>query len=222
MMTETKNEIENAGTKPKASVKETAGKVENSDEEYVKDSSTAKISRLNPSSVPKYKRILVPDDNSELSDKALSHAIYLSNATGAEIVILNIVEDIGKIQQTTISGTPAQEETEETRGQVVAESTIADQKNDIQITIEGPAKQMMEERIRLCKEAGAMNQISYKMLTGKKPVQEILDLSYKMSIDLIIMAGSKVTSLIPGPTSTIRKVIEGAKSPVMVIQFSHF
>jgi nucleotide-binding universal stress UspA family protein len=160
---------------------------------------------------------LVPDDNSELSDKALSHAIYLSNATGAEVVILNMVEDIGKIQQTTISGTPAQEETE-TRGQVVA----ADQKNDIQITIEGPAKQMMEERIRLCKEAGAMNQISYKMVTGKKPVEEILDLSYKMSIDLIIMASSKVTSLIPGPTSTIRKVIEAAKSPVMVIQFSHF
>jgi nucleotide-binding universal stress UspA family protein len=149
-----------------------------------------------------------------LSDKALSHAIYLSNATGAEIVILNIVEDIGKIQQTTISGTPA----EEKRGDLAA----ADQKNDIQITIEGPAKQMMEERLRLCKEAGAMNQISYKMLTGKKPVEEILDLSYEMRVDLIIMASSKVTSLIPGPTSIIRKVIEGAKSPVMVIQFSHF
>jgi nucleotide-binding universal stress UspA family protein len=222
MMTETKNEIENAGTKLKASVKATAGKVKNSDEdleiENVKVSSSPKIPRLDPSSVPRYIRILVPDDNSELSDKALSHAIYLSNATGAEIVILNMVEDIGKIQQTTISGTPAQKETEETRGQVVA----ADQKDDIQITIEGPAKQMMEERLRLCKEAGAMNQISYKMLTGKKPVEEILDLSYEMRVDLIIMASSKVTSLIPGPTSITRKVIEGAKSPVMVIQFSHF
>jgi nucleotide-binding universal stress UspA family protein len=209
---------EKAGRKLKASVKETAGKVKNLDEdleiEHVKDSSTAKIPRLDPASVPQYKRILVPDDNSELSDKALSHAIYLSNATGAEIVILNIVEDIGKIQQTTISGTPA----EENRGDLAA----ANQKDDIQFTIEGPAKQMMEERLRLCKEAGAMNQISYKMLTGKKPVEEILDLSYEMRVDLIIMASSKVTSLIPGPTSIIRKVIEGAKSPVMVIQFSHF
>jgi nucleotide-binding universal stress UspA family protein len=221
MMTETKSEIENAGRKLKDSVKSTTGKVKNSDEEYVKDSPTAKIPRHNLSPVPHYKRILVPDDNSELFDKALSHAIYLSNVTGAEIVILNMVEDIGKIQQTTISGTPAQEETE-SRREVLTESTIADQKNDIQLTIEGPAKQMMEERIRHCKEAGATNQISYKMLTGKKPVEEILDLSYKMSIDLIIMASSKVTSLIPGPTSTIRKVIEGAKCPVMVIQFSHF
>lgn len=221
MMTQTKNEIENAGRKLKASVKSAASKVKNPDEEYVKDSSTTKIPRHNPSPIPQYKRILVPDDNSELFDKALSHAIYLSHVTGAEIVILNMVKDIGKIQQTTISGTPTQEETE-SRGEVLAESTIPDQKNDIQFTIEGPAKQMMEERIRHCKEAGAMNEISYRMLTGKKPVEEILDLSDKMSIDLIIMASSKVTSLIPGPTSTIRKVIEGAKCPVMVIQFSHF
>jgi nucleotide-binding universal stress UspA family protein len=203
---------------PTTSLKTEASEIKNPDKnpetEYTQDGFTAKIPRLDPSSVPQYKRILIPDDNSELSDKALSHAIYLSNITGAEIVILNIVEDIGKIQQTTISGTPA----EEKRGDLVA----ADQKNDIQITIEGPAKQMMEERLKLCKEAGAMNQISYKMLTGKKPVEEILDLSYEMRVDLIIMASSKVTSLIPGPTSTIRKVIEGAKSPVMVIQFSHF
>jgi nucleotide-binding universal stress UspA family protein len=207
---------------PTTSLKTEASEIKNPDKnpetEYTQDGFTAKIPRLDPSSVPQYKRILIPDDNSELSDKALSHAIYLSNITGAEIVILNIVEDIGKIQQTTISGTPAQEETEEKRGDLAA----ADQKDDIQITIEGPAKQMMEERLRLCKEAGAMNQISYKMLTGKKPVEEILDLSYEMRVDLIIMASSKVTSLIPGPTSIIRKVIEGAKSPVMVIQFSHF
>lgn len=55
-MTETKSEVENAGRK--ASVKSTAGKIENSDEEYVKDSSTAKIPRHNPPSVPQYKRIL--------------------------------------------------------------------------------------------------------------------------------------------------------------------
>jgi nucleotide-binding universal stress UspA family protein len=199
---------------PTTSLKAEASEIKNPETEYTQDGFTAKVPRPHPFSVPQYKKLLVPDDNSELSDKAIGHAIYLSNITGAEIVILNIVEDIGKIQQTTISGTPA----EEKRGDLVA----ADQKDDIQITIEGPAKQMMEERLRLCKEAGAMNQISYKMLTGKKPVEEILDLSYNMNIDLIIMASSKVTSLIPGPTSITRKVIEGAKSPVMVIQFSHF
>lgn len=226
-MAEIKDDIGDAGKKLKASVKAAASKVKDPDKdmkaEFVKeeskekslgesqsaDRSTAKLSRLSPSSIPQYKKILVPDDSSELSDKALSHAIYLSNVTGAEIVMLNIVKDIGKIQPTTISATTTKE--------VVAENTAADQKKDIQITIEGHAEQMMEERIRLCKESGAKNQVSYKMLTGKKPVDEILDLSENMNIDLIIMASSKVTSPVMGLTSITRKVIDGAKSPVLVI-----
>ena len=228
-MAEIKDDIGDAGKKLKASVKAAASKVKDPDKdmkaEFVKeeskekslgesqsaDRSTAKLSRLSPSSIPQYKKILVPDDSSELSDKALSHAIYLSNVTGAEIVMLNIVKDIGKIQPTTISATTTKE------GEVAAENTAADQKKDIQITIEGHAEQMMEERIRLCKESGAKNQVSYKMLTGKKPVDEILDLSENMNIDLIIMASSKVTSPVMGLTSITRKVIDGAKSPVLVI-----
>lgn len=244
-MAEIKDGIEDAGKKLKASVKATASKVKDPDKdlkaEYAKeeskekslgelqssaDSSTAKLSRLTPSSIPQYKRILVPDDSSELSDKALSHAIYLSNVTGAEIVILNIVKDIGKIQPTTISATTTittKEERETGEGEeveVAAKRTTAgaiDDKKDIQITIEGHAEQIMENRIRLCKEAGAKNQISYKMQTGKIPVEEILDLSENMNIDLIVMASSKVTSPILGLTSITTEVIDGSKSPVLVI-----
>jgi nucleotide-binding universal stress UspA family protein len=241
-MAEIKDGIEDAGKKLKASVKATASKVKDPDKdleaEYVKeeskeksleesqssaDSSTAKLSRLTPSSIPQYKRILVPDDSSELSDRALSHAIYLSNVTGAEIVILNIVKDIGKIQPTTISATTTtrtKEERETGEGEeakVAAKRTAADDKKDIQITIEGYAEQIMEKRIRLCKEAGAKNQISYKMQTGKNLVEEILNLSENMNIDLIVMASSKVTSPIMGLTSITRKVIDGSKNPVLVI-----
>lgn len=233
-MADIKDHIEDAGKKLKASVKATASKVKDPDKdlevEYVKeeskeksleesqlaDSSTVKLSKLSPSSIPQYKKILVPDDSSELSDKALSHAIYLSNVTGAEIVILNIVKDIGKIQPTTISATTTKEE-RELGGEVAEKRTTADDKKDIQITIEGHAGQMMEKRIRLCKEVGAKNQISYKMLTGKNLVEEILDLSENMNIDLTIMASSKVTSPILGLTSITRKVIDGSKNPVLVI-----
>jgi nucleotide-binding universal stress UspA family protein len=240
-MSEIKDGIEDAGKKLKASVKATASKVKDPDKdleaEYVKeeskeksleesqsaDSSTAKLSKLTPYSIPQYKRILVPDDGSELSDKAIGHAIYLSNVTGAEIVILNIVKDIGKIQPTTISATTTTitKEKRETGGgeaEVAAKRTTADDdKKDIQITIEGHAEQIMEKRIRLCKEAGAKNQISYKMQTGKNLVEEILNLSENMNIDLIVMASSKVTSPIMGLTSITRKVIDGSRSPVLVI-----
>jgi nucleotide-binding universal stress UspA family protein len=123
------------------------------------------LSRLTASPIPQYKKILVPDDSSELSDKALSHAVYLSNVTGAEIVILNIVKDIEKIQPTTISATATtttKEERETGEGgeeaEVAAKRTTTaaiDDKKDIQITIEGHGEQIMEKRIRLYKEAGA-------------------------------------------------------------------
>ena len=39
-----------------------------------------------------YKRILVPHDGSEMSDKALVHALYISKLSGAEINIMNVIE----------------------------------------------------------------------------------------------------------------------------------
>jgi hypothetical protein len=41
-----------------------------------------------------YQKILVPHDGSMMSDKALSHAAYLSKISGAEIIVLNIIEDV--------------------------------------------------------------------------------------------------------------------------------
>ena len=76
---------------------------------------------------------------------------------------------------------------------------------------------MVKERVKLCKETGAKNQISYKMQTGKNVVDEILGLSEEMDIDLIVMSSSKVTATIRGLTSTTRKVIDSVKRPVLVI-----
>ncbi len=39
-----------------------------------------------------YKKILVPHDGSEMSDRALKHAAYLSKSSGAELVIMHVLE----------------------------------------------------------------------------------------------------------------------------------
>ncbi len=39
-----------------------------------------------------YKKILVPHDGSEFSDRALMHASYLSKLSGAELVFVHILE----------------------------------------------------------------------------------------------------------------------------------
>lgn len=179
---------------------------------------TKEAGRLAPSFIPRYKKILVPDDFSELSDTALSHAIYISNSTGADLIILNIITDT-EIKPTTISATTKEGVGEGKEGIIevgIVENKV-DKHDDIHVSLEGQAEQMVKERVRLCKEAGAKNQISYKMQTGKNVVDEILGLSEEMDIDLIVMSSSKVTATIRGFTSTTRKVIDSAKRPVLVI-----
>jgi nucleotide-binding universal stress UspA family protein len=189
-----------------------------SEETTMARTTTKEVSRLAPSFIPHYKKILVPDDFSELSDRALSHAIYISNSTGADLVILNIITDT-EIKPTTISATTKDGVGEGKEGIIevgIVENKV-DKHDDIHVSLEGQAEQMVKERVRFCKEAGAKNQISYKMQTGKNVVDEILGLSEEMDIDLIVMSSSKVTATIRGFTSTTRKVIDSAKRPVLVI-----
>lgn len=188
-----------------------------SEETTMVRTTTKEVGRL-ASFIPHYKKILVPDDFSELSDRALSHAIYISNSTGADLVILNIITDT-EIKPTTISATTKEGVGEGKEGTIevgIVENKM-DKHDDIHVSLEGQAEQMVKERVRFCKEAGAKNQISYKMQTGKNVVGEILGLSEEMDIDLIVMSSSKVTATIRGFTSTARKVIDSAKRPVLVI-----
>lgn len=188
-----------------------------SEETTMVRTTTKEVGRL-ASFIPHYKKILVPDDFSELSDRALSHAIYISNSTGADLVILNIITDT-EIKPTTISATTKEGVGEGKEGIIevgIVENKM-DKHDDIHVSLEGQAEQMVKERVRFCKEAGAKNQISYKMQTGKNVVDEILGLSEEMDIDLIVMSSSKVTATIRGFTSTTRKVIDSAKRPVLVI-----
>jgi nucleotide-binding universal stress UspA family protein len=162
---------------------------------------------LSPEAIPKYSKILVPHDGSEISDKALAHAIYQSKISGAEIVILNVVEYIESKESSTMTATMKGE------GGKKFDKT---RRADLDITVEGEVKQMTEEKIRLCKEAGVTTQISYKIQTGK-PVEEIVKLAEEMNIDLIVMASSRIISPVMVHVSVTRKVMDGTKKPVLVI-----
>jgi nucleotide-binding universal stress UspA family protein len=50
------------------------------------------VKQVTISPVQQYQKILIAHDGSEMSDKALRHALYLSKASGAELVIMNIIE----------------------------------------------------------------------------------------------------------------------------------
>lgn len=187
--------------------------------------------------IPQYKKILVPHDGSELSDKALAHAIYLSKTSKAEIFILNAVEDLHEIAPTTISASAkptenetasyeyeasdneanfvsADEATSIVSGTTKTQSVVNGKELDV--TVKGRLIDMIQERITLCKDSGVESHVSYKIQTGKT-VDTIVNLTKETKADLIIMVSEKLGSPIKGIMSNTRKVIDAVEVPVLVL-----
>jgi nucleotide-binding universal stress UspA family protein len=150
----------------------------------------------------RYQKILVPHDGSMMSDKALSHAAYLSKISGAEIVVLNVIEREVIPPSTLLTF-------------IKSDTPIEKAKEDLRNALEGGVKKMLDERMRQCKDAG-VNKISYKIRTGKI-VDEIVHQSEEIDFDLIIMASSRITSYVRVLGSTVRKVVDSIRKPVLLI-----
>jgi nucleotide-binding universal stress UspA family protein len=174
-------------------------------------SSVASQPQVSDANSIEYNRILVPHDGSQMSDKALSHAIYLSKISGAEIVIIYVVEHIHNVDSSAVLATSKEE------GEREDEQLEKSKKENFEITVEGEVKEMIEARMRLCKQAGVKSQVSYKIQTGK-PVDEIVKLSEDMNVDLIVMASGKIPSLARRLLgSTTKKVIDSVEKPVLIV-----
>jgi nucleotide-binding universal stress UspA family protein len=158
---------------------------------------TTKSQRSTFDSIPEYKRILVPYDGSQMSDKALSHAIYLSTLSDAEIIILNVLE--GNVK------------TESSVSATLGEGQEGKSSSDLEITMAGDVKKLIEEKMRLCREAGVKSQVSYQIQAGN-PFEKIVRITEEKNVDLIIMASNKIGSSLRAVGSTARKIIDSVKN----------
>jgi CBS domain-containing protein/nucleotide-binding universal stress UspA family protein len=161
--------------------------------------------------VPKFKRILVPYDASQMSDKALRYAIYLSKISNSDIFILNVIEnyeDLKDVLPTTIKA--------EQEGKLERSNKNDLQGVDLKVSVEGALRKVIEEKIHLCQEAGLDNQITYEIHTGKAS-DEIIQLAELKGFDLIVMASHRITSTLKSIGSTARKVMDNVKKPVLLI-----
>ena len=139
----------------------------------------------------RYERILVPHDGSEMSDRSLKHALYLSKISGAEIVILHVLEHV--------------------------ENILRETKEEVSLTTEGHMRQLLEERIKLCKKAG-VKEVLYIIRAGS-PANQIVSLVRERYYDLIVMASSRISStirIILG--SNAKKVLDSVAKPILVIR----
>jgi len=163
-----------------------------------KSNSSSTISKFN---IPSYTRILVPHDGKETSDKALNHAIYLSNLSGAEIVILCIIQDVAKFEGTSVD---------------ISRNKVTDDQDDFRHDIQGELVNAMEAKIKQCTDAGSKSKISYRLRTGHV-VHEIVNACQETDYDLIIMTSTHLDSWLHSIFSETRKIISNIRIPVLII-----
>jgi nucleotide-binding universal stress UspA family protein len=156
---------------------------------------------ISKSNIPKYSKILVPDDGKEISDKAINHAISISNFSGAEIVILRIIENIENLEDTSVSVSKNKPATE----------------SGFKHNIEGELANAMEEKIKRCVEAGAKNKISYEIKTGNA-ADQVVKVCEDTPYDLVVMTTSHLDSWLSSLFSDARKIISKINTPVLLVQ----
>ena len=158
---------------------------------------------ISKSNIPSYTKILVPDDGKEISNKALNQAIYVSNLSGAEIVILRIIEKVDKLGDTSVNVSQD-------------DNTLKNDEKDLKRNVEGELVNTMEEKIRKSVQAGSKNKISYQIKAGHT-VEEIVKECEQTNYDLIVMATSHLDSWMRSLFSDARKIISNINTPVLIV-----
>jgi nucleotide-binding universal stress UspA family protein len=166
------------------------------------DSKVLQDYSISKNNIPSFKKILVTDDGKDISNKAFNYAISLSNSTGAELLILRILEDVQKFDDVSVEG--------------YKEDSQMDNQN-FHRNIKGDVIDAMEAKIKKCKEAGCKNKISYKFRAGKTD-DEIVNEINENNFDLLILTTSHIDSWIRSLFSDARKIISNISIPVLIIQ----
>jgi nucleotide-binding universal stress UspA family protein len=149
-----------------------------------------------------YRRILIPHDGSEMSDRALNHALYISRMANAEMVIFHVMESDSIPPSTLLAF-------------IKPGSGLAEAREEVRNTFEGAVGRMLEERVKGAKASG-INSVSYKISSGK-PADAIVIESEASEYELIVMASSRITSSIRALGSTARRVLDNTKKPVLLV-----
>jgi nucleotide-binding universal stress UspA family protein len=141
-----------------------------------------------------YKKILLPTDGSEFAEKAEKHALFLAEASGAEIIALSVVETSFSI------GLPS-------------DDTIF----HINQLLKKETEKNLEKVEKLKEDAHSDVKITLEVAEGS-PAEVILETIEKENIDLVVMGSSGKSGFdrfIMG--SVAEKVVKAAECSVLVV-----
>jgi nucleotide-binding universal stress UspA family protein len=139
-----------------------------------------------------------------MSDKALAHAAYTSKISGGQIDLVHILEHAKDIPPSTILAL------------IGPDRPLDKAKEDLKINAEAGARKMLEEKVKICKEEGKIDRVSYRIEAGK-PVDEIVRIAEENDYDIVVMGSSRISSSIRLLGSTAKGVIDSIQKPVLII-----
>jgi nucleotide-binding universal stress UspA family protein len=151
--------------------------------------------------LPSLSKIVITDDGKDESNKAFNYAIALSRNSGAELLILRILEDFEKVEGVSVEG--------------VDQDNISN--SDMKREVKGQVIDEMETKIKRCKEAGCENKISYKFKVGRA-TEEIVKEIKEGNYDLLVLRSSHLDTWVNSLFSDARKIISNIEIPVLIIQ----
>jgi universal stress protein G/universal stress protein F len=137
-----------------------------------------------------------------MSDHALKHALYLAKLSGAQLVILHVIESEAIPPSALLTF-------------IRPEVGLKGAKEDLKSTFEEAATRMLEQRVKESKDDGIAN-IEYIIRAGE-PVDEIVNESENRNYDLVVMASSRIASKVRVLGSNVGRVLDSIRRPVLVI-----
>lgn len=165
---------------------------------------TYQNSSVSEDNLPSFSKILIADDGKDESNRLLNYAISLSKYSGAELLILRILENMKKMGNVSVQGSN--------------EDNMSNK--DMKREIKGEIIDEMEKKIKRCKEAGCKNRISYKFRVGDAK-EEIINEVKEGNYDLIVLRSSRSShkdSWMRSFFSDARKIISNINIPVLIVQ----
>ena len=169
-----------------------------------KSNVTHQNSSVSKENLPSISKILIADDGKDESNRVFNYAVSLSRNSGAELLILRILEDMEKMGNVSVQGSN--------------EDNMSNK--DMKREAKGGILDEMEKKINRCKEAGCENKISYKFRVGDAK-EEIINEVKEGNYDLIVLRSSRSShkdSWMRSFFSDARKIISNINIPVLIVQ----
>ncbi|EKF85168.1 universal stress protein [Methanobacterium formicicum] len=146
-----------------------------------------------------YQKILLPTDGSKFAEKAADHAIWIASKSGAEIIVLNVIET------SSLVGLPAEDLIVRIKEMLKEEGRRSLERISEMVTEEEKELKIEDIKVNLKTEEGS-------------PADAILKTVEKEDIDLVVMGTSGKHGLdrfLLG--SVTEKVVRSAKCPVLAV-----